>query len=118
MKLEQLLGICDENKNVVVYEYQAGTLIARYNGRDRITESLNDCEVVEFRGDENGTSAWINIPKVPTLAERVDKVMHDYDPYGYSNMDGSVEAAERAIKENPESVIEELVKMLENIMEK
>lgn len=52
-----------------------------------------------------------------TLAERLDKVIQNFDPYGYADMEGSVEQAEYCIKNQPEAVIEELVGMLEELMQ-
>ena len=52
-----------------------------------------------------------------TLAERLDKIMHDFDPYSYADMEGSVEQAEYCIENKPLEVIEELVGMIEELME-
>jgi len=116
MKLIDLLGIIDENKRVDVYEKDKAGLIAQYNGKDSIPESFNYCEVCKFQdlGKVVGVSIY---PKLPTLAERLDRVMYQFDPYSYDSEVCSVEEAERAIKENPESVIEELLDMLESQME-
>lgn len=116
MRLIELMEICDENKELVVYEYQNGELLAKYDGRNSIPKSFNDCEVAEFRGDENGVSIWINV-KVQTLAERVDRIIHDFNIYDYVDMEGSVEQAEYCIKTQPEAVIEELVGIIESLNE-
>lgn len=50
-----------------------------------------------------------------TLAERLDTVIHDFDPYGYADMEGSVEQAEYCIKNQPEAVIEELLGIIESM---
>jgi len=47
------------------------------------------------------------------LAERLDNFIREFDPYEYSNKDWSVEKTERAIKESPEAVINELLDILE-----
>ena len=116
MKLIDLLGIIDEDKRVDLYEKDSVGLIAQYNGKDSLPEAFNYCEVYNFRdfGKVVGVSIY---PKVPSLAERLDKVMYQFDPYSYDSEECSVEEAERAIKENPESVIEELLNMLETQME-
>lgn len=116
MKLGDLLSIIDENKRVDVYEKGKDGLIAQYNGKDSIPETFNGSEVSEFQdlGSVVGVSI---IPKVPTLAERLDRVMYRFDPYSYDSEECSVEEAERAIKESPETVIEELLGMLESQME-
>lgn len=116
MKLGDLLGIIDENKRVDVYEKGKDGLIAQYNGKDSIPETFNSSEVSEFQ-DLGGVIGVSIYPKLPTLAERLDKVMYQFDPYSYDSEECSVEEAERAIKENPESVIEELLDMLESQME-
>lgn len=51
-----------------------------------------------------------------TLAKRLDKVYRDYDPYEYEDMDGSVEEAERVLKESPETVISDLLDIIEDLM--
>lgn len=119
MKLVDLLGICGESKEVFVYEWcnDGNTpLLAHYDGKDSIPESLNDCVVKTFT-DLNNLTVMVEVPKTPTLAERLDRVMYRFDPYSYDSEECSVEEAERAIKESPETVIEELLGMLESQME-
>ena len=48
-----------------------------------------------------------------TLAERLDKFMKDYDFYDYQDNDGSVEEAKKILKESPETVISNLLDILE-----
>ena len=116
MKLVDLLCILDENKRVDVYEKGKDGLIAQYNGKDSIPEAFNRCEVHKF--EDFGSVVGVSIyPKVPTLAERLDKVIYDFDPYSYDSAVGSVAEAERIIRESPETVIEELVGMLESALE-
>lgn len=119
MKLVDLLGICGESKEVFVYEWcnDGNTpLLAHYDGKDSIPENLNNCEVKTFT-DLNNLTIMVKVPKLPTLAERLDKVMQDADPYGYRDSEMSVEEAERCIEQDPESVIEDLVSILEGYME-
>ena len=118
MKLIDLLGIIDENKRVNVYEFGSDRqLLAEYDGKDSIPSEFNQCDVASFvEYSTNLISIQVKIP-TPTLAERLDHVMYQFDPYSYDSEECSVEEAERAIKENPESVIEELLNMLEIQME-
>ena len=48
-----------------------------------------------------------------TLAERLDKFLKDYDFHDYQDNDGSVEEAEKILKESPETVISNLLDILE-----
>ena len=48
-----------------------------------------------------------------TLAERVNDLVFDYDPWGYVDSDCSPQYFEDLIENNPKAVIEELVNMLE-----
>ena len=116
MKLIDLLGIMDEYERVDLYEKGKTGLIAQYNDKYGIPKAFNDCEVIYFQKFNEVVAVTIS-PKVPSLAERLDKVMYQFDPYSYDSEECSVEEAERAIKENPESVIEELLDMLESQME-
>ena len=116
MKLGDLLSIIDENKRVDVYEKGKDGLIAQYNGKDSIPETFNDSEVSEFQ--DLGSVVGVSIfPKVPTLAERVDKAMHDYDIYAYQDNDVSAENVEHWIKDNPVGVIEDLLSIIEDYSE-
>ena len=49
------------------------------------------------------------------LAERLDNFYQNFDPYEYADNDGSVEKAERMIRESPETVINDLLKILESL---
>ena len=50
-----------------------------------------------------------------SLAERLDKFYHDFDPYEYADTEGSVENAERILRESPETVISDLLDILEDL---
>ena len=50
------------------------------------------------------------------LVERLDKVYRDYDSYEYEDMDGSVEEAEKILKDDPETVISDLLDIIEDLM--
>lgn len=47
------------------------------------------------------------------LAERLDQVLHDFDPYEYADTDGSVEKAKEILETSPLTVIENLLDMIE-----
>lgn len=47
------------------------------------------------------------------LAERLDNFLKDHDFYDYQDNDGSVEEAEKILKESPETVISNLLDILE-----
>lgn len=49
------------------------------------------------------------------LAERLDNFYQNFDPYEYADNDGSVDEAERILRESPETVIENLLEILENL---
>lgn len=51
-----------------------------------------------------------------SLAERLDKFYHDFDPYEYADTEGSVENAERILSESPETVISDLLDILEDMI--
>ena len=119
MKLGDLLELAGENREVFVYEWcnDGNTpLLAHYDGKDSIPENLNNCVVKTFT-DLNNLTVMVEVPKTPTLAERLDRVWYQFDPHSYDPDECSPEAAEKAIRENPETVIEELVEMLESLME-
>lgn len=50
-----------------------------------------------------------------SLAERLDKFYEDYDPYGYDDADVTVLDAERILRESPETVISDLLDILEDL---
>ena len=52
-----------------------------------------------------------------TLAEKLNKVMFDYDPYGYRDSDLSLEFFEEALKSEPEMIIDGLLDTIECLME-
>lgn len=54
--------------------------------------------------------------RIDEIAVRLDKVYEDIDPYNYRDYDGSVELAKRILKEDPYTVIEELIGWLEEAM--
>lgn len=119
MKLVDLLELVGENKEVFVYEWGKDgntPLLAHYDGKDSIPENLNDCEVKTFT-DLNNLTIMVRVPKTPTLAERIDKTMHDYDIYAYQDNDISMENVEYCIKNNPEGVIEDLLSIIEDYSE-
>lgn len=120
MKLGDLLGSIDENKEVYVYEFgcedDKTPLLAHYDGKDSIPENFNNCNVKTFT-DLAVVTVLVEVPKVNTLAERIDKAMHDYDVYGYQDNDVSVEHVESWMRDNPEGVIEDLLTIIEDYAE-
>ena len=52
-----------------------------------------------------------------TLAERIDKTVREYDPYGYADSDCSVEYFEDCLKNNPEVIIFGLLDQIDNMNE-
>lgn len=51
------------------------------------------------------------------LAERLDKIMFNYDPYSYRDADLSVEYFEKSLAESPETIIDGLLDIIECLME-
>ena len=51
------------------------------------------------------------------LATRLDKVYYDFDPYEYANTEGSVEEAKKILIEDPYTVIDRLLEIIEEVME-
>ena len=52
-----------------------------------------------------------------SLAERLDKIMFNYDSYSYRDADLSVEFFEKSLAESPETIIDGLLDMIECLME-
>lgn len=52
-----------------------------------------------------------------SLAERLDKIMFNYDPYSYRDADLSVEYFEKSLAESPETIIDGLLDTIECLME-
>ena len=52
-----------------------------------------------------------------TLAERIDKTVKEYDPYGYRDSECSVEYFEELLKNAPEVIIEGLLDQIDNMNE-
>ena len=52
-----------------------------------------------------------------SLAERLDKIMFDYDPYSYRDSELSVEFFEKSLAESPEAIIDGLLDTIECLME-
>lgn len=52
-----------------------------------------------------------------TLAERIDKAIRDWDPYGYRDSDCSVEYIEKTLKEHPEVIIEGFLAQIDCMQE-
>jgi hypothetical protein len=52
-----------------------------------------------------------------SLAERLDKIMFDYDPYSYRDSDLSVEFFEESLAKSPETIIDGLLDTIECLME-
>lgn len=52
-----------------------------------------------------------------TLAEKLNKVIYDYDPYSYRDADLSVEFFEKSLAESPETIIDGLLDTIECLME-
>lgn len=50
-----------------------------------------------------------------SLAERLDKFLQDFDPFEYADCEGSVEKAEKILQESPETVISDLLDILEDL---
>lgn len=48
-----------------------------------------------------------------SLAERLDKFYHDFDSYEYADTEGNVENAEEILRKSPETVISNLLDILE-----
>ena len=51
-----------------------------------------------------------------SLAERLDKFYEDYDPYGYDDADATVLDAEEILRKSPETVISNLLDILEEMI--
>jgi len=49
------------------------------------------------------------------IAERLNNFMKDFDPYEYADCDGSLEETERILRESPETVISNLLDILERM---
>ena len=54
--------------------------------------------------------------RIDEIAVKLDKIYEDIDPYNYRDYDGSVELAKGSLKEDPYTVIEELIGWLEEAM--
>ena len=54
--------------------------------------------------------------RIDEIAVKLDKIYEDMDPYNYRDYDGSVELAKGILKEDPYTVIEELIGWIEEIM--
>ena len=54
---------------------------------------------------------------VDELAVRLDKVEHDFDTYNYTDYDGDVEMSKRILLEDPYTVIDRLLEIIEEMME-
>ena len=52
-----------------------------------------------------------------TLAKRIDKTMHDWDPYGYRDSECSVEFFENLLRRHPEVIIAGLLDMIDELLE-
>ena len=50
-----------------------------------------------------------------SLAERLDKFLSNFDPFEYADCEGSVEKAEIILQESPETVISDLLDILEDM---
>ena len=53
--------------------------------------------------------------RIDEIAVKLDKVYEEMDPYNYRDYDGSVELAKGILKEDPYTVIEELIGWIEEI---
>ena len=53
---------------------------------------------------------------VDELAVRLDKVEHDFDTYNYTDYDGDVEMSKRILLEDPYTVIDRLIDIIEEVM--
>lgn len=116
MTLGQILELCSEYQRVDVYEKDKKGLLAQYDSKNSIPENLNRCEV--YKLEDLGKVVNVSIlPRVPSIAERVDKAMHDYDYYAYQDNDVSVENIEYWMNNNPISVIEDLLSIIEDYAE-
>ena len=52
-----------------------------------------------------------------SLAERINEVVFNYDPYSYRDADLSVEFFEKSLAESPEAIIDGLLDTIECLME-
>ena len=52
-----------------------------------------------------------------SLAEKLDKIMYEYDPFSYRDSELSLEYFEKSIKETPEMVIDGLLDIMKCLME-
>ena len=52
-----------------------------------------------------------------TLAERIDRIVEAWDPFGYRDSECSVEYFDEALKKNPELVIEGLLEQIDCMQE-
>ena len=50
-----------------------------------------------------------------TLAERIDKTVKEWDPYGYRDSECSVEYFQNLLKNNPEVIIEGLLDQIDDM---
>lgn len=50
------------------------------------------------------------------LATRLDKVYHNFDPYDYADTEGSVEEAKKILVEDPYTVINRLLEIIEEVI--
>ena len=50
------------------------------------------------------------------LATRLDEVYRNFDPYEYADTEGNVEEAKRILVEDPYTVIDRLLEIIEEVM--
>ena len=53
---------------------------------------------------------------IDDLATRLDKVEHDFDTYNYMDCDGNVEMSKRILVEDPYTIIDRLLEIIEEVM--
>ena len=70
---------------------------------------LTESEIRDYELDR------VEFDPIKKLAIRLDKFMNGFDPYEYMDGEMSVEEAERILRESPETVISNLLDILEEL---
>lgn len=56
-----------------------------------------------------------SLDNLDSLASRLNDFMKDYDPYEYADCGGSLEEVKKTLSESPETVIDMLLNIIENM---
>lgn len=118
MLLEDVLSLCRQSEEVVLFDCESHSVLAEYDGKDSIPVEFNKCKVRKIEYMDTGYNRLhIHVEAFSELAVKLDRIMKTYEPYDYRDMEFSVEQAEYTIKNNPLSVIESLIGILDNYID-